>query len=147
MKNAKLELPSELNQPDQTLIKKIIQDYPDINFRIGQRFSFRPPRSVVLGPAISHYTLLLAHEIGHALSGKYSFKTDLERLKIEREAWEQAKSICQKFNIPYDKNFIEDQLDSYRDWLHNKSKCKKCGLTCYQTKNGQYHCPNCEPTI
>ena len=47
----------------------------------------------------------------------------------------------------WDEDFVQEKLDTYRDWLHAKSKCKKCGLTGYQTKDGKYHCPRCEAFI
>ena len=84
------------------------------------------------------------HEIGHAILGNSSYKTDLERLKIERNAWDKAKNLCKKFDIPFNEEFAEDELDSYRNWLHQKSLCKTCGLTRYQTNDGEYHCPKCD---
>ena len=47
-------------------------------------------------------------------------------------------------DILFDEDFIETELDTYRDWLHQRSKCKKCGLTRYQTRDGVYHCPFCD---
>lgn len=147
MKQSSLCLPQQLPAHEQTLIKKIVQDYPEVTFRVGSRFAFRPPHSVILGPYEPNYLLLFLHELGHFLTQHYNFSTDIERLKIEREAWDHAKKICTKYKIPYDEDFAETQLDSYRDWLHTKSKCPKCGLTRYQTKNGQYHCPHCDLTV
>ena len=146
MKRPDLHLPTQLSASEKTLIKKIVQDYLEVMFRVGSRFTFRPPHSVILGSYEPHYVLLFLHELGHFLTQHYNFTTDIERLKIEREAWENAKKLCVKYSIPYDEEFAEAQLDSYRDWLHSKSKCKKCGLTRYQTKNGQYHCPHCDLT-
>ena len=144
MTKSTIALPKNLSDDDQKIIKKIVQSFPQFNFQMGKRFTFRPPRTIILGPLESHYSLLFCHELGHVLADKYHFSTDVERLKIERLAWEKAKELCTHFKIPYDEDFIEEQLDSYRDWLHSKSKCPKCGLTRYQTKNGQYHCPHCD---
>ena len=146
MKQTELQLPTQLSTHERNLIKKIVQTHPELTFRRGKRFAFRPPTTVIIGPFEPNYLLLFCHELGHALCMKHSFATDIERLKIERLAWEEAKKICIQYLIPYDEDFVEDQLDSYRDWLHAKSKCKKCGLTRYQTKNGQYHCPYCDLT-
>ena len=63
---------------------------------------------------------------------------------MESEAWEKARELASKYNIEVDEDLIQDELDTYRDWLHSKSKCKKCGLTCYQTPDCVYHCPRCE---
>lgn len=63
---------------------------------------------------------------------------------MERAAWDKAKELAAKYDIEINQDLIEDELDSYRNWLHIKSRCKKCGLTRYQTKDGIYHCPHCE---
>ncbi len=142
-----LELPQSVPVEEQKLLQKIMAKYPDFSYHTGAKFTFRPPKTIILGPFESHYSLLFCHELGHALSGEDHFDTDVERLKIERLAWDKAQELCTEFHIPYDEEFVEEQLDSYRDWLHSKSKCPQCGLTRYQTKNGQYHCPHCDLTV
>ncbi len=87
--------------------------------------------------------LRLLHEVGHAILQHKSFRTDVERLKMERAAWEQARELCARYNIYYDEDLVEGALDSYRDWLHQKSACPECGLTRYQSRDGKYHCPSC----
>ena len=126
------------------LKKQLKLDFPEFNFKDGPKFLWRPPKTIVFGPAEENDYLLALHELGHALSGHTSFDTDIRRLKIESEAWNKARDLCQKYNIEYDEDFAEAQLDTYRNWLHTKSKCKTCGLTCYQTPNGKYHCPHCD---
>ena len=63
---------------------------------------------------------------------------------MEREAWEKARELAESYGILYDTGVVEEQLDTYRDWLDNKSRCPKCGLTRYQTPDQMYHCPRCE---
>ena len=142
-----LELPQSVPVEEQKLLQKIMTKYSDFAYHTGSKFTFRPPKTIILGPFEPHYSLLFCHELGHALSGEDHFDTDVERLKIERLAWDKAQELCTEFHIPYDEEFVEEQLDSYRDWLHSKSKCPQCGLTRYQTKNGQYHCPHCDLTV
>lgn len=126
------------------LVTKLQSNYPSIIFRPATRFSFRPPHTVHYNTSDEpHYDLLLLHELGHALCGHQHFDTHIERLKMEREAWDQAAKLCKQFSVIYDVDFVESQLDTYRDWLHVKSKCQKCGLTRYQTGDGRYHCPYC----
>ncbi len=88
--------------------------------------------------------LQLLHEVGHAILRHKDFRTDVERLKMERAAWEQARLLCERYNIYYDEDLVEEALDSYRDWLHQRSVCPECGLTRYQGRDGVYHCPGCE---
>ena len=128
-------------------ISQIANDYPDFNYRVGEKFAFHPPKTIILGPPQPNFALLALHELGHALCKHKTYNTHVKRLKIESEAWQMAKTITEnhpEYGISYDPEFAEDQLDSYRDWLHTKSKCKKCGLTRFQTPDGDYHCPRCD---
>ena len=98
----------------------------------------------MLGPAEEHDDLLLLHELGHYLCGHRDFDTLPRRVKMEREAWDKARELCDKYNVKYDEDIAEGELDTYRDWLDAKSRCPKCGLTRYQTSDGEFHCPRCE---
>ena len=126
---------------DATFLAKIKSDFPSLRFIEGRRFSFRPPKTVVVEP--DGEALLLLHEIGHALCGVYDFKTEVGRLKIEVAAWEKAKELAASYGVVVDEDLIEGELDSYRDFLHQKSRCPNCGLTRFQTPDGVFHCPKC----
>ena len=128
----------------EEFLEKIKRDFPDFRFVSGKKFTFRPPRTIVIGPEESQEKVFLLHELGHATLGHKNFNTDVARLKMEVEAWEEAKKIAKRYQIEIDEDLIQDELDTYRDWLHTKSKCKKCGLTMYQTTDSKYHCPRCE---
>lgn len=149
----------QLDDTARKLVARLMADYPELRFRVGKKFMFRPPRTVVMeaseaedslggsGEAsfgVSKWGLQLLHEVGHALSGHRDFRTDPERLKMEREAWERARELATTYNIWYDEEFVEGALDTYRDWLHQRSACPECGLTRYQTQDGRWHCPGCE---
>lgn len=126
------------------LLERVQMDFPDLRFVSGRKFAWRPPRTVVLGPEEEHDSLLLMHELGHASLGHQSYVLDVERLKIEVEAWGKAQVLAERYEIEWDEDVAQDELDSYREWLHRRSKCRRCGLTCYQTKDRKYHCPRCE---
>ena len=148
-------------------VKRLISDYKEIKFvKNRKRFSYRLRNGVLtvfLGQPQPKYALLTLHELGHALCKHKDYKVDVQRIKIESEAWERAKTVFLKYRdlafnedgsvrdeklasiLPeWDEDFVQDKLDTYREWLHIKSKCKKCGLTCFQTEDGKYHCPRCE---
>lgn len=129
---------------DEAFFQKLAEDFPEFRFRMGRKFSFRPPRSITIGPPEAQFRLLALHELGHALSGHKDFKTDVERLKMEVEAWEKARELAGKYGVEYDEETVQDELDSYRDWLHQKSRCPKCGLTRFETPRGGYSCPRCD---
>ena len=128
----------------EAFLKKIKNDYPEYTFREGKKFLFRPPKTIVIGPDERFSELLLLHELSHAILGHRDFQTDIKRLKMESEAWDKAKELASEYKIKVDEDYIQDELDTYRDWLHQKSRCPKCGLTRFQTPDGQYHCPRCE---
>ena len=127
-----------------SLLSKLQNDYPHLIFKASTKFTFRPPRTILFNPADPNFTQLILHELGHATLKHFTFSTDLERLKMERAAWEQARSLSKIYHISLDDDLVESELDTYRNWLHQKSTCKKCGLTRYQTRDGRYHCPHCD---
>lgn len=132
---------------NSNFISLLQQKFPTFNFKPGSKFAFRPPKTIILGPPQDNFGLLSLHELGHALCKHKNYHTHIERLKIESEAWQMAKILCQNhpdLGIIYDEDFAEMQLDTYRDWLHQKSQCKKCRLTRFQTPDGIYHCPQCD---
>ena len=140
----------------QELLGRLREDYPDLRFREGKRFCFRPVRTIIFDAAgldkfkdlgvdeQKYWCLQLLHEVGHALLEHKNFVTDTERLKMEQAAWERAHKLCVTYSIEYDEDFVEAELDTYRNWLHRKSCCSKCGLTRCQLRSGKYYCPNCD---
>ena len=128
----------------QLLTEKLKKDYPDLRFKEGRKFAFRPPRTIFIGPEEPGAELLLLHEVGHAISGHRDFDVDVKRLKMEVEAWEKARDLANNYGVEFSEEVMETELDSYRDWLHQKSRCPACGLTRFETPDGQYHCPRCE---
>ena len=129
---------------DQTFLERLKEDYPDFKFREGKKFAFRPPKTIILAPGEPFSELLTLHEVSHAILKHKDFKMDVERLKMENSAWEKAKELAKKYEIEVDEDLIQDELDTYRDWLHQKSRCPVCGLTRFQTPDSLYHCPRCE---
>ena len=128
----------------KSLIKKLEVDYPEFKFKVGEKFSFRYPRTITIGPDEPNAKLLLLHELGHAILGHREYGTDVSRLKMEMEAWEKAQELVLKYGVEFDEEVAQGELDTYRDWLHKKSRCPKCGLTRFQDTDGIYYCPRCE---
>lgn len=125
-------------------LEKIKRDYPEYSFLSGKKNLFRPPKTIVIGPDSEYAELTLLHELSHAILKHRDFDTDIKRLKMESDAWEKAKELADHYEIAIDEDYIQDELDTYRDWLHKKSRCPVCGLTRFQTPDGSYHCPRCE---
>ena len=82
---------------DATFLARIKSDFPEFKFIDGARFSFRPPRTIVVGPEENSDSLLLLHELGHALCGHRDFDTSVRRVKMEREAWQE--SLCRRLRL------------------------------------------------
>ena len=65
--------------------------------------------------------------------------------QIEREAWNVAIELAPTYGLNIDNDVVERALDTYRDWLHQRSLCPKCGQTGIQNiKTLSYSCPNCQ---
>lgn len=130
-----------------SLLEKLKKDYPDLTFKEGEKFAFRPPRTIVLGPPEPFWELLALHEVSHAILDHRVFKMDVTRLRMEKAAWEKAKELAETYRVEINDDFIQDGLDTYRNWLHSKSRCSACGLTRFQTPDGEYHCPRCDELL
>ena len=122
----------------------IARDYPGFRWRFGRKFAFKPPRTIVIGPREPRFKALLLHEVGHAVCRHRDYKVDVRRLKMEVEAWDKARELAKKYDACIDEDIVQQELDTYRDWLHQKSRCPECGLTRFQTPDSRYHCPRCE---
>lgn len=137
---------AELNK----FIAGLKKDFEQFRFREGKKFMFRPSRTIIFEPLADYlespekYKLSLLHELGHAILEHKFYITDPERLRMESEAWEKVRELCLRYGVNYDEEYTEGELDTYRDWLHRRSSCPECGLTRYQTRDGEYHCPLCE---
>lgn len=125
-------------------LQDLQQSFPNLIFKPGHKFLFHPPKTILFKENDENFNSLILHEIGHAELGHRDFKTHIDRLRMEVAAWEKARELADQFHIALNEDLIESELDSYRNWLHQKSKCKKCGLTRYQTDDGRYHCPMCD---
>ncbi|MBQ6130088.1 hypothetical protein IJI72_00065 [Candidatus Saccharibacteria bacterium] len=135
-----------LSADNLAFLNKIITAFPDLVFKPNKKFTFRPKKTIYYEIKNDHFPLLLLHETAHALLNHYSFDTSLERLTIERDAWEKTRSLCKKFAQPFDEDFAEANLNTYRDWLHQKTLCKVCGLTCLEVSSTTLFCPFCQKT-
>lgn len=134
---------ANLSHKNQRLLRQLQTDYADLQFKTGQYFSFHPPKTIILGPPQQNYGLLTLHELAHAILKHRDYTKDIQLIKIESAAWETAKQLSQKYRIAWDEDFVQDHLDSYRNWLHYRSLCPKCHITGYQDQCQSYHCPLC----
>jgi predicted RNA-binding Zn-ribbon protein involved in translation (DUF1610 family) len=130
----------------KVFISQIIKDYPQFNFAPGPQEHWSPKSNTITYSQSEPMTELrygLLHELAHALLGHNTYKSDFELLKLESQAWELAAKLGKKYGIKLDQDHIQDCLDTYRDWLHRRSKCPSCGMHVLQNNPNSYKCFNC----
>lgn len=132
---------------EQSLINELRVRYPNIGFTENRTFMWSPTENIIyfdperIATATGSWSLL--HELGHALARHTRFETDLDLIKLERQAWRFAKQVASSLKIVIDDNHIQDCIDSYRDWLHARSRCPECSQINPQSAALQYECFNC----
>ena len=129
------------------LVKQLASIYPDIAFRAGSKFYWSPETNEVvynrrLNSLQAQWALL--HETSHALLNHKTYHNDFQLVEMEMSAWERAKQLASELNMTeIDENHIQDCLDTYRDWLHQRCLCPTCKTRCLQTTSTLYQCHNC----
>ncbi|MGD8374094.1 MAG: hypothetical protein PVI21_04575 [Candidatus Woesebacteria bacterium] len=132
-------------QLNKLLLDKLAKDYPNFVFIEGKSFKWSPKtKTITFCSTEPNSAWLILHEIAHALLGHDSFSANINLVKCESAAWHYAKNKLQNnYKISISDDYIQDCLDTYRDWLHSKSLCPACGQTGIQTKKNTYSCINC----
>lgn len=132
------------NKTVDTFLQRIQQDFPDILIKKSQKSYWDPKNNIVFFNADQKNPIWsLLHEIGHMQRNHTKYSLDVELLVMETEAWESAKILGQKYGVAVDSDYIEDCLDSYRDWLYKRSTCPNCKQTGIQANHLEYNCLNC----
>lgn len=127
-----------------SLIKKLRLDYPQFNFKESDNFLWSPDdNTVYYSNKSSDCEYFAIHELSHALLDHREYKRDIVLLTMERDAWEKAKEIAKKYNIEIDDDFIQSNLDTYRDWMHKRSTCPDCSAVGLQSDKIHYKCVVC----
>jgi hypothetical protein len=130
----------------KSLIAKLAKTYPAISFAASDKFYWSPKEQTVYYDTAARgeqAQWALIHELSHGLLGHKNYKTDFELLRLEVAAWHMAESVAKDLAITIDQDHVQDCLDTYRDWLHARSKCPECGEHGIQNKSGDYTCINC----
>ncbi len=132
----------------EMLVDSLQKKYPQFTFLKGKTAHWSPRlRQITYAPGedlAAAWSLL--HELGHALLNHHTYDSDMELLKKETEAWEHAKMLASDIGQAIDEIYIQECLDTYRDWLHKRSSCPACGMHGLQPHAGLYHCLNCNAT-
>jgi hypothetical protein len=132
----------------ETSLSKLKKAFPGLNFVAGNRFSWSPAKQQVIykqgaGTSDTVAVWSLLHEVGHALLDHNNFNYDFELLRLEADAWTKAGELAVQLEQQIDPDHIQDCLDTYRDWLYQRSTCPICTNTSLQTDSHTYNCFNC----
>ena len=131
--------------PINSLTKQIIADFSAYTFARGDTFRWSPEAATIFYPTLGHPEDIwsLLHEIAHGELRHATYTLDIELVQHESDAWAYAAQVlAAKYSLTINDNYIQDHLDTYRQWLHNRSTCPTCGQNGLQTKN-TYSCINC----
>jgi hypothetical protein len=124
--------------PSTTLLQKLQFKYQDIQFLEDDDFFWSHSENAIhYNTCTTNWKYLLFHEVGHAQLDHSDYNHDLDLIVIERSAWDLGASIAQEYDIMIPETIIQEHLDSYRDWQHQRSICPNCQST--GTQRGRYY--------
>lgn len=126
-----------------SLISRLKSDFPTVNFAKSDIFCWSPKEQAIYYANASDSSSLL-HEVAHAALGHDSYRLDIDLIKMEREAWNYvAATLAPKYEVTISQDQVNTMLDTYRDWLHDRSLCPACEATGLQTEAKRYTCLAC----
>lgn len=129
------------------LLLTLQSDFPKLKFVNGPAFSWSPSSRTITYKTVRPTKLAnwsMLHELAHATLGHQHYQTDFELLLMEVEAWDKAKSLAESYGLAIDEDHIQDCIDTYRDWLYQRSACPTCTNTSLQHDSVTYKCFNCD---
>lgn len=128
----------------RSLLRQLRLDYPDITFTAADDFRWSPSKQTLYYMDTEDAGAFILHELAHASLQHTTYNKDIELIQCERDAWQLATNTFAKtYNVTIDSTLVQDNLDTYRDWLHARSTCPSCTATGVQTKQQLYHCVAC----
>lgn len=127
-----------------SILPNLKNKYPQFKFAPGDDFAWSSSdKTIYYDEKSPDLSILLLHELSHALLGHDKYDRDIELIKMERQAWEYTLKLAPTLRITITEDLVQSTLDSYREWLHNRSTCPKCQATGSQTDKNLYKCPVC----
>jgi hypothetical protein len=126
-----------------SLLPKLARDFPDITFLPSvEGFSWSPEERTVFYMETND-TALLLHELSHGLLSHQDYRRDVELIAMETAAWEEARRISARYGVTIDDDVADQHLETYRQWMHDRSTCPECEASGVQTGRQAYHCIAC----
>ena len=130
-------------------IDRLAKDFPHVAFSKGKSFCWSPERHEIIYKS-DNFTepgiWAVLHELGHSLLGHTNYISDFGLIRMEAAAWQKAEELAKQYDQKIDKEHVQNCLDTYRDWLHRRSKCPLCSNVSLQYDSNHYRCFNCHTT-
>ncbi len=127
-----------------SLIQQLAKEHPALTFTASDEFRWSPiERTIYYDPSDPQAPALVLHEVSHALLEHLDYSSDIALLAMEAAAWDKAVVIAPQYKVIIKQAVIDENLDTYRDWLHARSTCPACTATGYKTRSDTYSCPAC----
>ena len=128
-----------------SLILQLKKDFPQFIFQEADSFRWSPEhQTIFIGQKAPYSESFALHELSHAILNHQDYRHDIDLIKLERDAWDYAlNTLAANYDIEINDEIIQDNLDTYRDWLHARSKCPTCAATGLQVKRKEYKCIAC----
>lgn len=119
-------------------------DYPSVTFEKAVSSKWEPVTNTISYNSQQPDVIWsILHEIGHMEAQHSAYRFDIQLLTMETEAWTIAKKLAKKYRYSLDDDYVQDCLDSYRDWLYKRSSCPLCKQAGIQNDTSTYKCINC----
>ena len=129
-----------------SIFSALKSNFPEFNFRVGDQYYWSPSTQAIYYSPLEDGSInfpILLHELSHALLGHSEYKKDIDLIKMERDAWEKAFEIAPKYGISISPDLIEESMNSYRDWMYERSLCPTCGAVGIEVSGKSYKCIAC----
>lgn len=128
------------------LLNLVATQYPHLTFTAGDHFAWQPEEStIVYSLDDPSFGARLLHEIGHSVLNHKGYSRDISLIGMERDAWHVARSeLAPLFEVAITNDQVEDDMDTYRDWLHSRSTCPACSANGIQKTRTSYSCIACD---
>lgn len=131
-----------------TVLDRIRADFPTIRFRQGDAFAWMPEQRTIIHPPLGSDDAVrqLLHELGHAELAHDHYQRDIQLIDMERDAWLYAvQSLAPRYGLELQMTdaIVQQSLDSYRQWLHDRASCPTCHAVGLETARQRYRCLQC----
>lgn len=127
------------------LVNRLAAAHPSLAFVESDEFRWSPTQATIFYTDDADASSYLLHELAHALLKHTTYSSDLELIAMERDAWSLATtSLAPDYAVTVDATLVETAMDSYRQWLHARSRCPRCAATGLETAKSTYTCLACQ---